>query len=345
MQNSKCNFSHQVGKKALRTVLVVLALLFCLAGFNGCSTVNAIGDMETPASLKIEWPSWFQTKIPSPWAPTVDIPSGSDGLKRVAMIVYEDASPQRPQEIKDYINHNLPAILTAKCGNLILPGGVSSPVLSPEALPRLITGDIDNYALADAGRSMGLNTIILVRLMQVKAMHKFAGYMWWRDARYFATFDVRVEVYDTMSAVKLVDGNGFRQIEIDENTYAIIQQNGGKVSMNLIMKYFDEFMQFELAPTICDAVNAVPWQAGIRGGGQSVHRIPGAGQVGLVVGDALNVHAHGFTIQGIAGERFWYQGPVTGLARVIEVTPEYVDIEILEGSTRFEFAVVSKKLD
>lgn len=350
MQNSTYNFYSgkgfpKVGKRAMKTVLMILAMLFCLAGLNGCATFDALGDMETPASMKIEWPSWFKTKIPSPWATTVEIPNGNDRLRRVAMIVYEDISQQQPPEIKEYIGHNLPAILTQSCGNLILPGGIESPVLSPDALPRLITGDIDNYALADASRSMGLNTIILVRLMQVNSVNKYSGYVWWRDSRYYVTFDVRVEIYDTVSGVKLVDGSGYRQVEIDENLYTVIQQNGGKVNMNLLMGAFDDFVQFEMAPAICTAVNAIPWQAGIRGNGQKIYRIPGAGQVGLVPGDALDIHAHGYTIQGIAGERFWYQGPVTGLARVTEVNAEYVDIEILEGSTRFEFAVVSKKLN
>lgn len=349
MQNSKCNFYAgkgfpKVGKRAFKTVLLALAILFCLVGLNGCATWDALSDMETPASMKIEWPSWFKTKVPSPWAPSVEIPRGNDGLRRVAMVVYEDISQQQPPEIKDYITHNLPVILTESCGNLILPGGVSSPVLSPDALPRLITGDIDNYALADAGRSMGLNTIILVRLMQVNAINKYSGYVWWRDARYFATFDVRIEIYDSISGVKLVDGSGYRQVEIDENLYTVIQQNDGKVNMNLLMKEFDNFVQSEMTPAICTAINAIPWQAGIRGNGQKIYRIPGAGQVGLVPGDTLDVFAHGYIIQGIAGERFWYQGPATGLARVTEVNSEYVEIEILEGSTRFEFAVISKKL-
>lgn len=347
MQKSTCIFSGgksfpKVGKRAMKTVLIILAMLLCLTGLNGCAT---LGDIETPASMKIEWPSWFKTKIPSPWATTVATLNSNDGLRRVAMIVYEDISQQQPPEIKDYISHNLPAILTQSCGNLVLPGGISSPVLSPEALPRLITGDIDNYALADAGRSLGLNTIILVRLMQVNSINKYSGYVWWRDSRYYATFDMRIEIYDTISGVKLVDGRGYRQVEIDENIYTIIQQNNGKVNMNLLMKEFDDFVQFEMTPAICAGVNAVPWQAGIRGNGQKIHRISGAGQVGLLPGDALDVYAHGYNIQGIAGERFWYQGPVTGLARVTEVNAEYVDIEILEGSTRFEFAVVSKKLD
>lgn len=350
MQNSinyvpKGNNSPHAGKRAMKTILTLFTMLFCLAGLNGCAFFNALGDMETPASMKIEWPSWFKTKIPSPWASSVEIPNGNDDLRRVAMIVYEDVSQQQPPEIKDYISQNLPAILSQNCRNLILPGGLSSPVLSPDALPRLITGDLDNYALADAGRSLGLNTIILVRLMQVNSINKYSGYVWWRDASYYVTFDVRIEIYDTVSAVKLVDGSGFRQVEVDENLYTIMQQNGGKVNMNLLMPEFDDFVQFQMVPAICTAVNTIPWQAGIRGNGQTTHRLPGAGQVGLLPGDVLDVHAHGYVIQGIAGERFWYQGPVTGLARVVEVNTEYVEIEILEGSTRFEFAVVSKKLN
>lgn len=350
MQNSIYNVPKgkslpQAGKGTMKTILTIVTILFCLAGLNGCTFFNALGDMETPASMKIEWPSWFKTKIPSPWASSVEIPNSNDGLRRVAMIVYEDISQQRPPEIKDYIGHNLPTLLSQNCRNLILPGGLNSPVLSPDALPRLITGDIDNYALADAGRSLGLNTIILVRLMQVNSVNKYSGYMWWRDSRYYVTFDVRIEIYDTVSAVKLVDGSGFRQVEIDENLYIIIQQNGGKVNMNLLMPEFDDFVQFEMSPAICAAVTMIPWQAGIRGNGQKTHRISGAGQVGLLPGDALDIHAHGYVIQGIAGERFWYQGPVTGLARVVEVNAEYVEIEILEGSTRFDFAVVSKKLN
>lgn len=345
MQDKKRNSLKQCKTSVTKIVLILLVLLFCLGGLIGCPAFNRMGDMETPASMKIEWPSWFATKISSPWRPTVEIPDSGDALKRIAVVVYEDVSIQRPPEIRNYVLGNIPHILSQTCGNLVLPGGDSGLVISADALPRLITGDIDNYALAEAGRALGLNTIIIVRLMQVNSVQKFSGYVWWRSSVFYATFDVRVEVYDTVSAVKLVDGSGSRQVEIDENLYTIIKQNNGVVPVELIMPAFNDFVQTELAPIICTAVNAIPWQAGIYGNGQRLYRIPGGGAVGLVVGDAMALHTHGYVIQGIAGEKFWYQGPVTGLARVIEVQPDYAEIEILEGPTRFDFGVVSKKLN
>lgn len=293
MQDKKRNSLKQCKTSATKAILAILALLFCLGGLSGCTAYNRMGDFETPASMKIEWPSWFKTKIPSPWRPTVEIPDSRDGLKRVAMVVYEDASLQRPPEIRNYVLGNLPHILSQTCGNLILPGGESGLVISADALPRLITGDIDNYALAESGRALGLNTIIIVRLMQVNSVQKYRGYAWWRQAHTYVTFDVRVEVYDTVSAVKLVDGSGSRQVQIDENLYTIIQQNNGVVPMELLMSAFNEFVQTEMAPIICTAVNAIPWQAGIYGNGQRLYRVPGGAAAGLVTGDAIDLHTHG----------------------------------------------------
>ncbi|MBW2252278.1 MAG: hypothetical protein JRF60_17050 [Deltaproteobacteria bacterium] len=77
-------------------------------------------------------------------------------------------------------------------------------------------GSIDNLGLAQLGRRAGMNAIVTGEIMGITGREEKRGIIFFKDLHQFIYIQVKVEVYDTQSGVKLIDERYSEEIEIDE---------------------------------------------------------------------------------------------------------------------------------
>ena len=72
-------------------------------------------------------------------------------------------------------------------------------------LPMNETGSPDNLGLAQFGRRAGMNAIVTGEILGITGKEEKRGIIFFKDLHQFIYIQVKVEVYDTQSGVKLVD--------------------------------------------------------------------------------------------------------------------------------------------
>ena len=85
--------------------------------------------------------------------------------------------------------------------------------------PRLATGQIDAYALSIIGRQLGINAVIIGSLENIRKVEELRGILWNRETIHLVRLVVRMEVYQPLTATKVLDSIYRRDVPIDEMEY------------------------------------------------------------------------------------------------------------------------------
>ncbi|MBW1821085.1 MAG: hypothetical protein JRI92_04845 [Deltaproteobacteria bacterium] len=292
---------------------ILLFSLICLFLFAGCSSLSSKNKIS--GNLTIQ-------KI--------------DPAKKVGIAFFRNKTSFKDRSYEKIFQEYLIESITDSCSDILLvkPGDAGYPAFLVK-LPMNEAGSINNLGLAQLGRQAGMNAIVTGEIMGITGKEEIRGIIFFKDLRQFIYFQVKIEVYDTGTGVKLLDERYSEEIEIDELELELLK----KKEVVSISEVDDVFLKIseDISEKICKAVNILPWQGYITSVTENNIIISSGKKVGLVPGAVLEVFTTGEIIEGVDGHRFRMPGRKTGEVKLTTVYADsceavvYTGIDIMEG--------------
>lgn len=272
-----------------------------------------------------------------------DITFAGDGLKKVVAVAgFEDKSSQADEGIRNKFNQDLIGYLKTRCDDLIVIEGESEDQSGPiSQLPKLASGQIDNFALAVIGRQLGLNAVISGNLINIRPLDELEGILWMKDVRYSLEVVISAEVYDTRTATKVLDESFTQEVEIDELDYAEIKRTNAQ-NFPKLNEAYDQLV-VDMGDRICEAVGQQKWAGYVTAVDGEKFIISAGALVGLKQGNVLEVFDSGRILEGIDGQRFYGPGFKTAELEIVAISDNQAEAVKINGRGLKVGSVVRKK--
>ncbi|MGD8293531.1 MAG: hypothetical protein PVF37_17605 [Desulfobacterales bacterium] len=257
--------------------------------------------------------------------------SDEDLKRSVSIINFENNTLQKSQTFQDVFHKGLPDYLNSQCPGITLidPADETGMRDSFKAPPKLVTGIIDGYALTLLGRQLGLNAIVTGSLEDIRIIDEMQGVLWTKETQHLLLVFIRVEVFDTRTATKILDNTFDRRIEIDDLEYRMIRDNK-KINLPELNDTMHRLLT-DIGDSICDAVRDQPWNGYITKINEDRFVIPSGTNVGLELGDILEVYDSSRTMEGIAGQRFFIPGLKIGEIEIVSIKEKSLEAKLITG--------------
>ena len=292
---------------------ILIFSLICLFLFAGCSSLSSNNKKSGYLTIK-----------------------NSDLAKKVGIAIFKNKTFFKDRSYEKVFQEYLIESITDSCSDnlFVKPGDAGYPDFLVK-LPMNGNGSIDNLGLAQLGRQAGMNAIVTGEIMGITGKEEKRGIIFFKDLRQFIYFQVKIEVYDTGTGVKLIDERYSEEIEIDELELELYKKKE-IVSMSEVDDVVLKISE-DIAEKICDVINILPWQGYITSVTENNIIISSGKKVGLVPGAVLEVFTTGEIIEGVDGHRFLMPGRKTGEVKLTAVYADsceavfYTGSDIMEG--------------
>jgi hypothetical protein len=256
--------------------------------------------------------------------------SDGDLKQKIGILKFENNTLQKNQNFQDIFDTGLPEYLTNKCPEMIVQNAAAGDSLNIlTEPPKLESGLIDGFALAILGRQLGLNAIVTGSLEDIRSIEDLQGILWTKQTQHLVQIFIRVEVFDTRTATKILDNTFDRQIEVDELDGQMIQD-----SEQIQLPELNETMNLlliDIGDRICDAVWDQPWDGFITEIDGDRYVVPAGKEVGLKTGDILEVFDSSRIVEGTGGQRFFIPGLKIGRIEIVTITENSLEAKLIEG--------------
>ena len=268
--------------------------------------------------------------------------SDEDLLRRVGIINFENNSLHETTEFQDIFHKGLPDYMNANCEGIIVDdpetGSLLRMVTKP---PKLKSGHLDTYSLALIGRQMGFNVIVTGSLEDIRFNEELQGILWTKDTHHFVEVVIRVEVNDMRTATKFLDYKFTEEVEIEGLDYQIIQQND-RLRLPMLNETLSTLLA-DIGSEICHTIKDQPWTGFITKSDTNRFSISSGSEIGLKVGDVLEVYDSSRIIEGIGGQRFITPGLKIGEAEIVSISTNASEARLISGKDIIKGSTVRRK--
>jgi hypothetical protein len=196
-------------------------------------------------------------------------------------------------------------------------------------IPEIRPGLIDNLAVADAGRGIGANAVVVSTIYDISTKEELRGFLLFKAAKNFIQFTVGVSAFDMETCAKIFDRTYQNEIEIDEFELETARKDR-RIQSTEMENALQEAAE-ELAEQFCEQTEKQPWKSFVLTVGDTV-KIAAGSAAGLKEDDRLDVCAPGQKMAGIDGQVFFLPGKRIAQVRLISVTPETAAAEVISQS-------------
>ena len=299
--------------------------------FSGCSTTQAVVEKTTKGVTRTTRD--ISRKI---------ILSDEDLKRKVDMFNFQNNTSQNTRNFQEIFHKGLPDYLNDQCPGIMLTnpanGGLLNALKEP---PQLETGLIDGYALAILGRQFGLNAIVTGSLEDIRIIDEMQGVLWTKDTQRLLLVFIRVEVFETRTATKILDNTFDRRIEIDDLEYRMIQESE-QIKLPQLNETLHRLLT-DIGDSICDAIRDQPWDGYITQIDDDRYVIPSGTEVGLEPGDILEVYDSSRIMEGVGGQRFFIPGLKIGEIEIVSITEDRLEAKLISGEDIKQGSTVRRK--
>jgi len=303
-----------------RFFTVAWILLTVLTNVIGCSTTQTVVEKTTKTVTRTT--RNISRKI---------VLSDEDLKRKVGIFNFENNTLQATQNFQEIFHQGLPEYLNDHCPGIILMDPAASGLLNAlKEPPKLKSGLIDGYALTALGRQLGLNALVTGSLEDVRFIDELQGVLWTKDTQHLVQVFIRVEVFDTRTATKILDNTFDRRIEIDDLEYQMIQESD-QIRLPELNETLHRLLT-DIGDSICDAIRDQPWDGYITQIDEDRYVIPSGTQVGLEPGDVLEVYDSSRIMEAIGGQRFFIPGLKIGEIEIVTITEDRLEAKLISGS-------------
>lgn len=294
----------------LRIAHLLFILISVVSATAGCIT---LGDVQDTATQVLSDFGWKDKAVAQTFGV---IPFGND-MPWVADQLHTEFLARLAEALED------------KCGRVILvgPGDDQYPYELGRYIPSGSTAP-DNIALAEICRKAGLNGAMTGRLAQVRTDEGNQGMLWFRKNKLMARIQLEIVLYHSGTAAKVMDQTFFIEVELTEEEYNALADE--KVLSASATE--DELAKAstEAARRICSRIKDIPWEGDIITVREDKALIPFGGDVGLFVGDELEIFRKGGIFEAKGGSRYIVPGVSVGKAKIIAISADQSEIVVLE---------------
>ena len=268
--------------------------------------------------------------------------SDEDLLRKVGIINFENNSMRSTTEFQNIFHKGLPDYMNENCEGILVDdpgsGGMLALIKEP---PKLKSGHLDNYSLAVLGRQVGLNAIVTGSLEDIRIIDELQGILWTKDTHHFVEVIVRVEVNDVRTATKLLDHTFLREIEIEDLDYQMVKHSR-RIRLPELSETMSKLLA-DVANEICHSVKDQPWTGFITKAEEGRFTISSGSEIGLEVGDILEVYDSSRIIEGVGGQRFFTPGLEIGEIEILSITEKKAEAGLISGENIIKGSTVRRK--
>jgi len=268
--------------------------------------------------------------------------SDEDLKRKVGIINFENNSLRETTDFQNIFHKGLPDYMNENCEGILVDdpatGGLLTLLKEP---PKLKSGHLDNYSLALIGRQIGLNAIVTGSLEDIRVTDELQGVLWTKDTHHFVEVNIRVEVNDVRTATKLLDNTFVREIEIEDLDYQMIQQSD-RIQLPVLNETLSKLLA-DIGSEICYTVKDQPWTGFITKAEGGRFTISSGSEIGLKVGDVLEVYDSNRIIKGVGGQRFFTPGLQIGEIEIVNITQNTSEAGLISGKDILKGSTVRRK--
>ncbi len=279
----------------------VVVLLFACFLITGCATTQKIAD---------------------------DILGKEPTLKKKIAFIPISNTYYKEKDLDKSATIALKAFLERSCDSLVITE--AAPVLKAlEKIPQSPPGHIDNLALAEAGRIYGLGAILEQHIDTIRHFTDKRGIWGLRKIHTFLRISLRVRAYDVETTSVLLDEIIEDEVEVSQEAWQErddISKLENKIAQPLIIKIANR-----VASIVCDRLSEVPWKGYITGSTNGTVNLSAGKDVGLTIGDILEVFAIGEPIKGPNQHVYLVPGPKIGEIKVAKVYKHHAEATVIFG--------------
>jgi len=250
--------------------------------------------------------------------------------KKVGIARFQNKTFVTDQSFERLFQDYLSRSIKAACPDLLLikPGDPGCPGILVKP-PRWTSGGVANFALAQAGKQVGLNAIIIGVLQGLSGGEEDRGVLWFKGSHYFVRILVGVAIFDTQTGAKLLDESFIHMAEIDEADFNSVRAKKMEAAsvLNDAMRKAGASMGIK----ICDSLRTLPWKGSVVSVKGHTIVIPSGKKAGIQPGDVFEVFDIGRRIKGAEGYRFFLPGPKIGEIKIAAVFPDRAEGYSISG--------------
>ena len=311
-----------------------LILLAFLAAGVGCSVPQPIENTVEKTTKTIKRTTRSLTR-------TITL-DDQDLIRKVGIFNFENHSLRQSWEFQKVFHKGLPEYINNSCAGVLVPEQQTDSILSVfKKPPKLETGITDNFSLAILGRQLGLNAIVTGSLEDIRIVDETRGVWLTKDTHHIVFVFIRVEICDTRTATKLLDNTFERQIEIEDLEYQLIRESD-KINLPELNITLNKLLT-DVGDSICDTIKDQPWTGYITKLDGEKFILPSGSDIGLKLGDILEVYDSSRIIEGIGGQRFFTPGLKIGEIEVVEISQTNAAAKLVEGDSIMTGSTVRRK--
>ncbi len=248
--------------------------------------------------------------------------------KKISFLPPVNGSGYGGEDFQQAAAAQLKAFLSRRCDNLRIMD--SRYILKAfEDMPRLSSGQIDNLALANLGRTFGLSAVVNQTIGQMEGLTEKRGIWGFRRLCRLARLSLRVRVYDIQTTAILLDEIVEEDVEVSEYEWDNIKTGNGYnkgIASRLLAK-----MTGKAGKMICERLAEEPWKGYIITGSDNTFTISAGTDVGLTVGDVLEVFGLGEPMKGQEGHIYLVSEPKIGEIKVTKVKKDRAEAARIVG--------------
>lgn len=270
-----------------------------------------------------------------------DIMTGGPELRRKVAIlpttaprVEEALEKLIPAIVANYLERNCadglfieeaPGVETALAEKVISPGGI-----------------VNTDSFPEVARQYGLSALIVSRVEDIHLFEKKEGLWGFRDLKTFLSMTLRFRIYDVQTTALILDDAEQGEMVLPESA----AQEGG-VDLSTIDDDLIRHLLFQITDETtehaCEILMETPWKGFIAGSDGEMVRISAGRDVGLKVGDTLEVFAKAEPIQGFNERTYFVRGPKMGEVTVKAVFDHHSQAVNVSGDDLEDSACVMLK--
>jgi hypothetical protein len=241
---------------------------------------------------------------------TADITGRGGGLKKkIAYLPTVNRTGYGGEDFKESARTQFNDTLSSFCDDVIIVDSEKIRGLLEE-IPRLPSGQLDTLVLAKLGRALGLNTVLEENLFQLECMDEKRGIYGFRNDCKVVQLCLRVRAYDVETAAVMLDEIVKNDVVVSEKEWLDIKERREyhkDIANRLLSKTTPETCE-----RVCDLVSEKPWKGYFTSVHENTYTLSAGSDVGLKVGDLLEVFEAGEPIKGRGGEIYLVSGPKIG---------------------------------
>jgi hypothetical protein len=202
------------------------------------------------------------------------------------------------------------------CEDVIIPDAKEKNRVFEE-VASLPPEQVDNLTLAGAGRTLGVSAIIEETLSDLVCEAEKRGVYGFRDMAPVVRLAGRLRGLDPQTGAILFDEVFEEEIQVGEGDWQNIRERKGyhkEIANQLLIGITDK-----MGEKVSEKVCGMPWKGYVIKASGDKFTLSSGTDVGLEVGDLLEVFGTSGMIKGPAGHTYMLSGPKIGELQITEV--------------------------